>query len=240
MYFLIWLCCLVPAAFLMVLIENTTGGELGAFPKLLIGGFAAFIAVMLCRKRKQNKESQQPENASLEDQDDEDDDGKFENSWVVSCLENAPDLLTIKRSLDKGVCPCCFAEKIGKEDEKCYCCGYNLAEQRRWIEEFIKREEERKRREEENRKDLIESAQIKVSKGTNLVMIYFRPSTPDYRRTEIKLYKDGIFLTKYKVDKEMYFKSIEGLAHGMYEFILKQLDKKNRVIFETDKISFLF
>lgn len=240
MCFLIWLCCLVPAAFLMVLIENAGGVELGAFSKLFIGGFAAFIAVMLCRKRKQNKESQESENSSLEDQDDEDDDVEFENSWGVSCLENAPDLLTIKKSLDKGVCPCCFAEKIGKEDDRCYYCDYNLSEQRRRIEDLIKREEERKRKEEENRKDLIESAQIKVSRGTNLIMIYFRPSTYDYRRTEIKLYKDGIFLTEYKVDKEVYFKSIEGLAHGMYEFILKQFDKKNRVIFETDKMSFLF
>ena len=47
-----------------------------------------------------------------------------------------------------------------------------------------------------------------------------------------------MMLAKYKVDEEVFFKSINGLAYGKYEFVLKQLNTKNETILETDKISF--
>ena len=45
-------------------------------------------------------------------------------------------------------------------------------------------------------------------------------------------------LAKYKVEEEMFFHSINGLAYGRYEFILKQFDNKGNILLETDKISF--
>ncbi|MBP3291402.1 MAG: hypothetical protein J6M26_03085 [Clostridia bacterium] len=92
--------------------------------------------------------------------------------------------------------------------------------------------------EEEQRESLIAAANIKVSTGVNLVNIYFQPCCDSYARTEIALYKDDMMLAKYKVDEEVFFKSINGLAYGKYEFILKQLNTKNETILETDKISF--
>ena len=81
-------------------------------------------------------------------------------------------------------------------------------------------------------------AQIKVSTGADLVNIYFQPCCDEYVRAEITLYKDNMMLAKYKVDEETFFKSINGLAFGKYEFVLKQLDKDSNMLLETNKISF--
>ena len=86
--------------------------------------------------------------------------------------------------------------------------------------------------------ELLKIANINVSTGADFVNIYFQPCFDDYVHTEITLYKDNMMLAKYKVDEETFFKSINGLAYGKYEFILKQFDKDNNIILETDKISF--
>lgn len=94
------------------------------------------------------------------------------------------------------------------------------------------------KKEQERNDDLFKIANIKVSTGADLVNIYFQPCCDSYARTEITLYKDNMMLAKYKVDEETFFKSINGLAYGKYEFILKQFDDKGNIILETDKISF--
>lgn len=94
------------------------------------------------------------------------------------------------------------------------------------------------KKEQERKDDLFKTANIKVSTGADLVNIYFQPCCDSYARTEITLYKDNMMLAKYKVDEETFFKSIGGLAFGKYEFILKQLDKDNNIILETQKIAF--
>ena len=85
---------------------------------------------------------------------------------------------------------------------------------------------------------MFKTANIKVSTGADLVNIYFQPCCDSYARTEITLYKDNMMLAKYKVDEETFFKSIGGLAFGKYEFVLKQLDKVNNIILETQKTAF--
>jgi len=94
------------------------------------------------------------------------------------------------------------------------------------------------KKEKERKDSLLKKADIKVSTGADLVNIYFQPCLEDYLRTEIILYKDGMMLAKYKVDEEVFFKSINGLAYGKYEFVLKQFNTRNETILETDKISF--
>ena len=94
------------------------------------------------------------------------------------------------------------------------------------------------KKEQEHRNILLKAASIKVSTGIDLVNIYFQPCCEEYARTEIVLYKDNMMLAKYKVDEETFFKSINGLAYGKYEFILKQFDDKGNVILETDKMNF--
>ena len=94
------------------------------------------------------------------------------------------------------------------------------------------------KKEQERKDNLFKTANIRVSTGADLVNIYFQPCCDSYARTEITLYKDNMMLAKYKVDEETFFKSINGLAYGKYEFILKQFDDKGNIILETDKISF--
>lgn len=94
------------------------------------------------------------------------------------------------------------------------------------------------KKEQERKDNLLKTANIKVSTGMDLVNIYFQPCCDEYARTEIALYKENMLLAKYKVDEETFFKSINGLAFGKYEFILKQFDDKGNIILETNKISF--
>ena len=91
---------------------------------------------------------------------------------------------------------------------------------------------------EAKRNAYIEAAQIKHSTGADLVNIYFQPCSSDYIRTEIALYRDGLMLSKYKVDEESFFKSIGGLAYGTYSFIVKQFDKSDNLLLETEHIEF--
>lgn len=92
--------------------------------------------------------------------------------------------------------------------------------------------------EKEHRESLIATANIKVSTGTDLVNIYFQPCCKNYASTEIALFKDNMMIAKYKVEEDVFFKSINGLAFGKYEFILKQYDDKKNVVLESNKISF--
>lgn len=93
-------------------------------------------------------------------------------------------------------------------------------------------------KEQERKEALLAAAAIKCSTGADLVNIYFQPCNNDYARTEIILYRDEQMLAKYKVDEECFFKAITGLAYGTYKFILKQYDKDNNVILESDPSSF--
>ncbi len=86
--------------------------------------------------------------------------------------------------------------------------------------------------------------------------IYFQPCCNKYDYTEIQLYIPKDFVTvggpygpmqkpsnwsmikKCKVDTEEFFKSINGLAHGKYSFILKQYDKNSNLLLETEHIEF--
>lgn len=90
----------------------------------------------------------------------------------------------------------------------------------------------------EHKAELLKAANIKVSTGADLVNIYFQPCCDSYARTEITLYKDNMMLAKYKVDEVTFFKSINGLAYGKYEFILKQFDRDSNALFETEHIEF--
>ena len=104
--------------------------------------------------------------------------------------------------------------------------------------EFADVEAYNKKQEQKRKNDLIEKASIKHSTGADLVNIYFQPCSSDYIRTEIALYRDGLMLAKYKVDEESFFKSIGGLAYGTYSFIVKQFDRNDNLLLETEHIEF--
>ena len=87
-------------------------------------------------------------------------------------------------------------------------------------------------------KERTKIANIKVSTGADLVNIYFQPCCDNYASTEIALYKENMMLVKYKVDEEMFFKSINGLAYGKYTFVLRQFDKDSNPLLETEHIEF--
>lgn len=122
-----------------------------------------------------------------------------------------------------------FVFKNNIADEYIVCIEYIEANKEIY---FAKKEQERK-------DNLLKKADIKVSTGADLVNIYFQPCSEDYLRTEIILYKDSMMLAKYKVDEEVFFKSITGLAKGKYSFVLKQYDNNSNIILETNHIDFI-
>ena len=91
---------------------------------------------------------------------------------------------------------------------------------------------------EEQKAKLLSAAQIKHSTGADLVNIYFQPCCVQYAKTEIVLYKDTMMLAKYKVEEETFFKSISGLAPGTYSYVIKQYDKKDDLLMETEHFEF--
>ena len=109
------------------------------------------------------------------------------------------------------------------------------------IYESITKEQEKAYYENEKRQKrdaLIAKTDIKIATGVDLVNIYFQPCSDKYDHSQIFLYKDGFMIAKYKVEEEMFFKSISGLAVGRYEFILKQFDSKGELIIESNKQEF--
>ena len=94
------------------------------------------------------------------------------------------------------------------------------------------------KKEQERKDNLLKTANIKTATGADLVNIYFQPCCDNYASTEIALYKENMMLAKYKVDEEMFFKSINGLAYGKYTFVLKQFDKDSNPLLETEHIEF--
>ena len=112
------------------------------------------------------------------------------------------------------------------------------------------------KQEADRKANMLQSAQIKHSTGTDLINIYFQPCCSDYEYTEIYLYIPQDYVTvggpygpvkkpsswqlfkKCKVSSEDFYKSINGLAYGTYAYIIKQFDKKDNLLLETEYIEF--
>lgn len=95
----------------------------------------------------------------------------------------------------------------------------------------------------EEKKLLCETAAISHATGIDLVNIYFQPCSGDYARTEISLFRVGDktqyrLLAVYKIDEDVYFKAINQLAFGEYSYVVKQFDKNDVLLLQTDYIRF--
>ncbi len=91
----------------------------------------------------------------------------------------------------------------------------------------------------ENQEALIAKAQIKNQVGADLVNIYFQPCCDEYAKTTIILYnKDQQLMAKYKIEEDVFFKSISGLAYGTYYYELIQYDTNGIDLIKTNKIAF--
>lgn len=103
---------------------------------------------------------------------------------------------------------------------------------------------------------LLKNAQIRHSTGSDLVNIYFQPCSDSCVRTEIELWiakgkrdnhhgmrayipkliggEPEQIIAKYIIEEGIYFKTIAGLAKGVYGYKVKQYDKDNEIILESD------
>ena len=114
------------------------------------------------------------------------------------------------------------------------------------------------KQEADRKANLLAAAQIKHSTSSDLINIYFQPCCDKYEYTEILLYipqeenfkgwtGDGrkvveilswSMIKKCKVSPEDFYKSINGLAPGTYSYVIKQYDKKDELLMETEHFEF--
>lgn len=110
------------------------------------------------------------------------------------------------------------------------------------------------------KENALKRAAIKHSVGESLVNIYFQPCADNYDHTEISLFipdktevkkvggphgpvnQENVLswslIMKTTVENGIFFKSITGLAFGRYAYIIKQFDKANNALVETDYTEF--
>ena len=116
------------------------------------------------------------------------------------------------------------------------------------------------RQEALRKENILNCAAIKHSVGDSLINIYFQPCTDNYDHTEISLFipdktevkkvggphgpvnqEDVLswsLIMKTMVENGIFFRPITGLAFGRYAYIVKQFDKDNNMLIETDYIEF--
>lgn len=114
------------------------------------------------------------------------------------------------------------------------------------------------KQEADRKANLLSAAQIKHSTSSDLINIYFQPCCDKYEYTEILLYipqeenfkgwtGDGrkvleilswSLIKKCKVPSEDFYKAINGLAPGTYSYVIKQYDKKDELLMETEHFEF--
>lgn len=91
----------------------------------------------------------------------------------------------------------------------------------------------------DERKVFLEKLNISHSCGSDLVNIKFQNCSEKVVLTKISLFDDKKQLMgTFKVDTDMFYKSITSLAYGKYFYKVEQLDEENKLIVETDFIAF--
>jgi hypothetical protein len=124
--------------------------------------------------------------------------------------------------------------------------------------EFVEADKEAyyNKQEQERKEALIKNAQIKHSTGADLVNVYFQPCNEQCVKTEIELWiakgkrenhhgmlayvprliggEPEQLIAKYIIEEGTYFKAINGLAKGVYGYKIKQYDKDNNIIMESE------
>lgn len=113
-----------------------------------------------------------------------------------------------------------------------------------------------KKQADNRRNTYIAAAQIKHSTGADLVNIYFQPCCAECGKTEIELWiakgrrenhhgmiayipklisaEPEQMIAKFNVEEGFLFKSINGLANGVYVYRVRQFSKNEEMLFESD------
>jgi hypothetical protein len=113
-----------------------------------------------------------------------------------------------------------------------------------------------KKQADNRRNTYIAAAQIKHSTGADVVNIYFQPCCAECGKTEIELWiakgrrenhhgmiayipklisaEPEQMIAKFNVEEGFLFKSINGLANGVYVYRVRQFSKNEEMLFESD------
>lgn len=91
--------------------------------------------------------------------------------------------------------------------------------------------------------DFLSKVSIKCWTGENLVNIFFQPCCEEVAKTEIDLYVSAAnakwqLFKKVSLSKDDLFFSMGDLAYGTYSYILRQLNEKGEILFESNRDEF--
>lgn len=107
--------------------------------------------------------------------------------------------------------------------------------------EYVSADKEQyyKEKERQKRLELIDKMKVAESCGNDLVTIRFQNCSNSVKRTQITLFdKSKQLMGIFKVEEEVFYKSIINLAFGSYFYKVSQYDKNDDLIVETEYIEF--
>lgn len=170
---------------------------------------------------------------------------------------------TEREEINGRDCFCLCADFDNRISKIKFCIKSNMTDDIILPVEFVEISSEDKKKyyekvASEKRDEYISAASISHSTGADLVNIYFQPCCADSGKTEVELYiakgkyaspGRGTYVAcampliggevqqligKFTVDGGFLFKSISGLANGVYAYKLRQYSKTCEILFESD------
>ncbi|MFA5037286.1 MAG: hypothetical protein WC479_08935 [Candidatus Izemoplasmatales bacterium] len=91
----------------------------------------------------------------------------------------------------------------------------------------------------QNRQELLSKMSVSCKTGDSLVNVYWQNATTEVKKICFELFiENNQLIMKNEMDADVMFKSVQGLAYGLYYFKLSQYDAKDNLIVATDLISF--
>lgn len=91
----------------------------------------------------------------------------------------------------------------------------------------------------QQRKELLQTMSLKCKTGDALVNFFWQIARDDVKKVRVELFLDNQqLIMKSDMSTDVLFKSIQGLAYGLYYYRVSQLNDKDEVVVESDLLKF--
>lgn len=91
----------------------------------------------------------------------------------------------------------------------------------------------------QQRKELLQKMSLQCKTGDALVNFFWQIARDDVKKVRVELFLDNQqLIMKSDMNTDVLFKSIQGLAYGLYYYRVSQLNDKDEVVVESDLLSF--
>ena len=91
----------------------------------------------------------------------------------------------------------------------------------------------------QQRKELLQKMSLQCKTGDALVNFFWQIARDDVKKVRVELFLDNQqLIMKSDMNTDVLFKSIQGLAYGLYYYKVSQLNDKDEVVVESDLLDF--